>query len=107
MAKLGSQGVNITKIYATSETVMGIEMAHSAKMGIFAGGRFRSILDVETSDLPLVQPYKRAFAAWRQEPGSPPELTVKLSTNGTDTSNQARTRTDKRTPPKSRAKRAC
>jgi hypothetical protein len=43
MAKLGSQGVNITKIYATSETVMGIEMAHSAKMGIFVGGRFRSI----------------------------------------------------------------
>jgi hypothetical protein len=50
MAKLGSQGVNITKIYATSETVTGIEMAHSAKMGMFgkpfAGSRFRYVLDV-------------------------------------------------------------
>jgi hypothetical protein len=41
--------------------------------------------NVETSDLPLLQPYKRAFAAWQQEHGNPPELTVKLSTNGTDT----------------------
>jgi len=69
VAKLGSQGVKVTKIYATSETVTGIEMAWSAKMEMFgkpfAGGRFRYVLDIETSDLPLLQPYKRALAAWQ------------------------------------------
>ncbi|MBV9021401.1 MAG: hypothetical protein JOZ71_11860 [Ktedonobacteraceae bacterium] len=71
MAKLGAQGVIITKIYATSETVTGIEMAYSAKMEMFGkpfkGGRFRYVLDVEKSDLPLLQPYKRALAQWQQE----------------------------------------
>jgi hypothetical protein len=71
MAKLGEKGVNITKIYATSETVTGIAMAFSAKMEQFGKplgvGRFRFVLDVEKSDLPLLHPYKQAFAEWRKE----------------------------------------
>jgi hypothetical protein len=71
MAKLGSQGVNITRLYATSETVTGIEMAYSAHMEMFgkpfSGGRFRYVLDVQQSDIPLLQPYKRALAEWQRE----------------------------------------
>lgn len=99
MAKLGSQGVPITKIFATSETVTGIEMAYSAKMGMFgkpfAGGRFRYVMDVETSDLPLLQPYKRALAAWQQAHDSPPKLTTK----GTSINTTRRKRTNKQPPP--------
>jgi hypothetical protein len=74
MAKLGSQGVNITEIYATSETVTGIAMAFGAKMKQFGKplgvGRFRFVLDVEESSLPLLQPYKQALAQWRKEHAS-------------------------------------
>ncbi len=73
MAELGNEGVNITKIYATSETVTGIAMGFNAKMEQFGKplgmGRFRFVLDVETSDLPLLHPYKKAFAAWNKEHG--------------------------------------
>lgn len=70
MAKLGSNGIIITKLYATSETVTGIEMGFSAKMEQYGkplkGGRFRFVLDIEKSDLPLLQPYKRALAKWHK-----------------------------------------
>jgi hypothetical protein len=70
MAKLGSEGVVIEKIYATSETGAGIAMAFSAKMEQFgkplAVGRFRFVSDVETSALSLIQPYKRSLAKWRK-----------------------------------------
>jgi hypothetical protein len=73
MAKLGSQGVNITRIYATSETVTGIAMGHSAKMKFFGKplgvGRFRFVMDVQESDLPLLEPYKHALAEYKQEHG--------------------------------------
>ncbi len=59
----------------------------------------RLITGLLPHNLPLLLPYKRVFAAWQQEHGSPPELTVKLSTNGTDRSNQARTRTEKQRAP--------
>jgi len=74
MAKLGEKGVNITKIYATSETVTGIAMAFSAKMEQFGKplgmGRFRFVLDVEESNLPLLHHYKQNFAKWRKEYGN-------------------------------------
>lgn len=69
MAKLGHQGVEITKLYATSETLTGIRMAYNAKMDFFGKpigeARFRYVLDVEKSDLPILQPYKKAFAEWK------------------------------------------
>jgi len=70
MAKLGDGGINIRKLYATSETVTGIEMAYSAHMDMFGkpftGGRFRYVLDIQQSDIPLLRPYKRALAEWQQ-----------------------------------------
>jgi hypothetical protein len=73
MAKLGREGVEITKIYATSETVTGIAMGFSAKMEQYGKplgtGRFRFVLDVEESNLPLLHPYKQALANWKKEQG--------------------------------------
>jgi len=70
MAKLGSKGVNITKVYATSETVTGIAMAFTAKMEQFGkplgAGRFRFVLDVQAAKQPFLQPYKNAFAEYKQ-----------------------------------------
>lgn len=71
MAKLGNEGIKISKIYATSETVTGIAMGFSAEMMQFGKplgtGRFRFVLDVEESNLPLLKPYKKALAAWEKE----------------------------------------
>jgi hypothetical protein len=79
MAKLGAQGINITKLYATSETVTGIEMAYSAHMEIFGkpfkGGRFRYVLDVQRSNIPLLHPYKRALVEWQQAHKEPTNVT--------------------------------
>lgn len=73
MAKLGEKGINITKIYGTSETVTGIAMAFSAKMeqlGKPLGmGRFRFVMDITSSNLPVLMPYKRALATWQKENG--------------------------------------
>lgn len=83
IAKLGTQGVNITKLYATSETVTGIEMAYSAHMEMFGkpfkGGRFRYVLDVQQSDIPLLQPYKHALADWQQAHNKSTTLTHEKS----------------------------
>src|SRR5450755_190729 len=68
MANLGRKGVKISKIYATSETVTGIEMGFSAQMEQFGkplkGGRFRFVLDVQSSNTPILRPYKYALAQW-------------------------------------------
>jgi hypothetical protein len=70
MADLGRKGVTITKMYATSETVTGIEMGFNAGMEQLGkplkGGRFRFVLDVATSDLFILKPYKYALAEWRE-----------------------------------------
>jgi hypothetical protein len=69
LAKLGNKGINIKKLYATSETVTGIAMGFSAKMEQYGKplgmGRFRFVMDVETTNLPILQPYKRALEEWR------------------------------------------
>lgn len=73
LAKLGEKGIEIKKIYATSETVTGISMGFSAKMKQYGkplgSGRFRFVMDVETSDLPILQPYKKALEAQKRSPG--------------------------------------
>lgn len=69
LKKLGDIGVDINKIYATSETLTGIRMAYDAKMEFFGRplgeSRFRYVLDIQKSDLALLQPYKRALAEWK------------------------------------------
>jgi hypothetical protein len=71
LAKLGEQGIIISKIYATSETLTGIAMAFNAHMDQFGRplgeGRFRFVMDVEKSKLPLLRSYKRALAQWRTQ----------------------------------------
>jgi hypothetical protein len=71
MGKLGGKGIKINKIYATSETVTGITMGFSAKMKQMGkplgGGRFRFIMDVEETDIPLLHPYKTALAEWEKQ----------------------------------------
>ena len=71
MAKLGSRGIKISTMYATSETVTGIAMGFSAKMHQFGkpigGGRFRFAMDVEETDIPLLHPYKKALAEWEKQ----------------------------------------
>lgn len=75
IAKLGRRGVIISKIYATSETPTGIAMGFSAKMEQYSKplgmGRFRFVLDVEKSDLPLLRPYKKSLAEWNRQQASP------------------------------------
>lgn len=77
LADLGKQGIIINKIYATSETDTGIALSMHAKMKTIRRlkapnrkkqepARYAFELDVATSDLPLLQPYKRAIAEWQQ-----------------------------------------
>lgn len=69
MAELGRRGVIISKIYATSETTTGINLAMHAQMkqiGRISPGRYAFELDVASSDLPLLKFYKKALAEWRQ-----------------------------------------
>jgi len=72
IAKLGQQGVVLTKIYATSDTPTGIAMSIHAKMrplGAMKGSdgkRFAFELDVAESNLPLLRDYKQALAEWKQ-----------------------------------------
>jgi Helix-turn-helix domain len=81
--KLGAQGIDITKLYATSETITGIEMAYSAHMEMFGkpfkGSRFRYVLDVQQSDIPLLRPYKHALAEWQQAHKEPTTVTHEKS----------------------------
>src|SRR6266568_768958 len=83
IAQLGSKGVYITKLYATSETPTGIEMAIRAKMtsmGPMKGSkgmkRYAFVLDVATSDLQLVHPYQVAYAMWQSERTAPVRAAV-------------------------------
>jgi hypothetical protein len=64
---LGSRGINIPKIYATSETATGIAMSIHAAMkslGKIGRDRYAFELDVASSELPALQIYKRAYAEW-------------------------------------------
>ena len=73
--KLGDKGIIIKKLYATSETVTGIAMAFSAKMEQYGKplgtGRFRFMLDVERSEIPLLRPYNKALEQWKKEQKKP------------------------------------
>lgn len=74
LAKLGEQGIQLTTMYSTSESETGIALSLHAHMHIFAilkgsegKKRFAFCLDVATSDLPILQPYKAAYAAWQRD----------------------------------------
>jgi hypothetical protein len=69
LAKLGSKGVVISRVYATSETATGHDMAWRAGMQMFGkplrGGRFRYVLDVQESHLMMLEPYKQALSEYQ------------------------------------------
>lgn len=68
--ELGRQGVNLSKVYATSETDTGIAMSIHAGMhalGKIGPHRFAFELNVPSSDLPALRLYKRAYADWQAE----------------------------------------
>jgi hypothetical protein len=70
LEKLGERGIIIDKVYATSETPTGIAMAFHANMGMYGKpleeGRFRFVMNVEESDIPLLKPYKKALKKWQE-----------------------------------------
>lgn len=74
LADLGRQGMIIRRVYATSETESGINLAMHAGMqliGRISPGRYAFELDVATSTLPLLKRYQQALTHWMQEhPGN-------------------------------------
>jgi len=83
LAELGRQGMIIRRIYATSETESGINLAMHAKMrqiGRISPERYAFVLDVASSDLPLLKGYQEALAEWQREhPGQAAAVPVAKS----------------------------
>jgi hypothetical protein len=70
LAELGRQGIIIRKIYATSETKTGINLAMHANMKTIwrvSAKRYAFELDVASSDFSLLKPYREAIAGWLRE----------------------------------------
>lgn len=70
MGKLGRKGVNITKIYATSDRPTGIATAIHIGMDEYGeklGKRLRFVLDVEKSQSFLLDQYKKGLLEWKKE----------------------------------------
>ncbi len=68
----GHEGIEITHFYAYSETLDGVYLCFTMGMELWKRPRyldgspfFRFVLDVEKSDLPLLQPYKKALTQWK------------------------------------------
>jgi len=70
----GREGIEISRFYGYSETIEGIYLAFT--MGMESLGRpryidgegpfFKFVLDVEKKNIPILRPYKRALAEWKQ-----------------------------------------
>lgn len=68
--KWGTQGIEILSIHASGGTESGRRILHSAgfrELGELVPGRVIFELDVASSSLKLLEPYKEAFAAWQRE----------------------------------------
>lgn len=68
----GSQGIDILSIHACGSTESGRVNLRSAgfrELGEPVSGRVIFELDIASSSLKLLQPYKEAFAAWQREHG--------------------------------------
>ncbi len=67
--KLGTRGIVITAIYATSETPTGIAMSIHAGMEQFGekiGKRIKFKMDVKTSQSFIAESYRRGFEEWKK-----------------------------------------
>ena len=68
--KLGTQGVIITKVYATSQTPTGIAMAMHGEMQEFGarlGKRLTFVLDMQNTQSFLANSYQKGLALWKKE----------------------------------------
>ena len=80
LAKWASEGIEISKFYAYSETLDGIYLSFSMGMQIWKRPRyiegegpfFTFVLDVQSSDIPLLRPYKQALAEYKRAHASQP-----------------------------------
>lgn len=73
MASFGRQGVDIVSIDACGSTEYGRRVLSSAGftfLGRKGGNRYMYYLDVASSDLLLLQPYKKALEEYKQSRGS-------------------------------------
>lgn len=64
----GSQGIDIATIHACGSTDLGrsiLRNAHFRELGEPVSGRVMFELDIQSSDLKPLQPYKQALAAWK------------------------------------------
>lgn len=68
------EGIEISHFYGYSETVDGIYLSLTMGMKLLGRPRyidgegpfFKFVLDVEKTDIPILRPYKRALAQWKQ-----------------------------------------
>lgn len=74
LKKWGEKGYIIDKVYATSETPSGIDTAasfHMTSLGRVRGSkgkrRYAYVLDIASSDLPYLKPYKSALEKWHSQ----------------------------------------
>ena len=70
LERLGREGVAISRVYAWSETPEGIAMCLRLGMEQWAipqDGRMTFYLDIASSDVFVLQGYKRGFAEWQRE----------------------------------------
>lgn len=78
LAKLGSQGIILRKVYATSETTTGIALSIHAQMKMVKRlkvgdpeknepPRYAFELDVATSNIPLLREYRQALQIWKEQ----------------------------------------
>jgi hypothetical protein len=68
LAEAGKRGVEISKIYAASETPTGIRILKNAGFEIIGearNGRFSFLLDVMTSNEKLLKEYQEAIKEWK------------------------------------------
>ena len=74
----GREGIEITRFYAYSETIEGVYLCFRMGLELWEKPRyidgvphFKFVLDVETSDIPLLRGYKQALAEYKQKKDLP------------------------------------
>jgi hypothetical protein len=69
LSEAGRQGVEITKLYAASDTPTGIRILKNAGFQIIhesRKGRFSFMLDIEHSNEKILKEYQKALAEWKE-----------------------------------------
>lgn len=70
LSEMGRHGIDISKLYAASETPAGIRILKNAGFqvtGEHRRGRFSFELDISNSDEKVLRPYKEVLAEWKSQ----------------------------------------